>query len=234
MVNICLIKMPRATEATDRRKRTRRPQQLGLALRTWGGARRGAGRPAAGGRVGVPHRTRAALASRFPVHVTLRMQPEVFSLRSRRSFRVLERAFFAGADRFGFRLCEFSVQGNHMHLLCEAGDRRALARGLQGLCIRIAKGLNRMMGRKGRVFSDRYHAHVLRTPTEVRRAKTYVQDNHRQHRAQHGAKLPVDYVDTYSSAHQAAGSIRLPEPQTWMLKVGWQRAKHEKAGGGSS
>jgi len=26
------------------------------------------------------------------------------------------------------------------------------------------------MGRKGRVFDDRYHARVLRTPTEVRHA----------------------------------------------------------------
>jgi REP element-mobilizing transposase RayT len=221
--------MPRRTATSPRRKRNR-PQQLGLALRTWGGARRGAGRRPKGETAGVSHRTRPALGSRFPVHVTLRMQPEVWSLRSRRSFRVLERAFFAGSDRFGFRLCEFSIQGNHMHLLVEASDRRALSRGLQGLGIRIAKGLNRMMGRKGRVFTDRYHAHILRTPTEARHAMNYLRDNHRRHRAQQGTKLSAQYVDTYSSA-SAQGSITLPEPQTWMLKVGWQRAKPS---GGSS
>jgi hypothetical protein len=31
-----------------------------------------------------------------------------------------------------------------------------------------------MMGREGRVFDDRYHARVLRTPTEVRHAIHYV------------------------------------------------------------
>jgi REP element-mobilizing transposase RayT len=79
-----------------------------------------------------------------------------------------------GGDRFDVRVVEFSVQGNHVHLLVEAPDRHALARAIQGFSIRVAKGLNRMMGRTGRVFDDRYHARVLRTPTEVRHAIRYV------------------------------------------------------------
>ena len=68
-------------------------------------------------------------------------------------YRVVRGALDRGAARFGFRLIEFSVQSNHLHLLCEARDRRALARGLQGLLIRIARGLNRLLGRRGRVFA---------------------------------------------------------------------------------
>jgi REP element-mobilizing transposase RayT len=112
-----------------------------------------------------------------PFHVTLRMAPHVYNLRSRRSFRVIAAALRIGGDRFDVRIIEFSVQGNHIHLLVEAPDRRALARAIQGFSIRVARGLNRMMGRSGRVFDDRYHARVLRTPTEVRHAIHYVISN---------------------------------------------------------
>ncbi|TAJ14476.1 MAG: hypothetical protein EPO68_12715, partial [Planctomycetota bacterium] len=48
----------------------------------------------------------------------------------------------AGADRFGFRLIEYSVQSNHVHLLVEVPDRHALTRGAKGLFVRLAKQLN--------------------------------------------------------------------------------------------
>jgi REP element-mobilizing transposase RayT len=150
-------------------RRRCRPQQLTFAKHGgWGGRRKGAGRPPKGERPGVSHTVRATLAARFPVHVTLRVLPSVWNLRSRRSFRVIARALFAGADRFGMRLCEFSVQGNHLHFVVEAADARALSRGIQGLSIRLAKGLNAMMDKRGRVLADRFHARILRTPTEVK------------------------------------------------------------------
>lgn len=49
-----------------------------------GGKRPGAGRAPKGGRAGMPHRARPALASRHPVHITRRVHEEVWSLRSRR------------------------------------------------------------------------------------------------------------------------------------------------------
>jgi hypothetical protein len=127
-----------------------------------------------------------------------------------------------GGDRFHVRVIEFSVQGNHIHLLVEAPDRRALARAIQGFSIRVAKGLNRMMDRSGRVFDDRYHARVLRTPTEVRHAIHYVLDNARKHAAQRGETYPPGYVDPYSSA--GAPDLALPSAQTWLLRAGWKRA----------
>jgi REP element-mobilizing transposase RayT len=158
----------------------------------------------------------------MPLHVTLRMAPHVYNLRSRRSFRVIAAALRVGGDRFGVRIILFSVQGNHIHLVVEAPDRRALGRAIQGLSIRIAKGLNRMMGRTGRVLGDRYHARVLRTPTEVRRAVHYVVENARKHAAQRGEIYAPGYVDPYSSA--GAPDLALPAAQTWLLRAGWMRA----------
>lgn len=216
---------PPATSHRPGRRATttpRRPRQLGLEFRTWGGKRAGAGRKPRGAKAGVTHRPRPEWRQRRPLHVTLRMAPHVYNLRSRRSFRVIEAALWVGGDRFDVRIIHFSVQGNHLHLIVEAPNRRALARAIQGLSIRIAKGLNRMMGRAGRVFDDRYHARILRTPTEVRHAIHYVLDNARKHATQRGTTYSAGFVDRYSSA--GAVDVELPPPQTWLLREGWKRA----------
>ncbi len=149
----------------------------------------------------------------MPVHVTLRMADHVWNLRSRRSLRVFERALSSGADRLGVRVVQFSIQGNHAHLLVEADNTAALARGIQGLSIRIAKGLNRMMDRKGRVLADRYHAHVLRTPTEIRHATHYIRHNYKHH---HGEAIKQDPFSSESSAL----AVTLPTPRTWLVTTG--------------
>jgi putative transposase len=144
--------------------------QQSFQFRSWGGARKGAGRPPKGKAAGVAHLRRAALSPRHPLHVTLRVRSGVASLRSHGVFPVVRKALAAGRERFGFRLVHFSVQSNPLHLIAEARDRRALQRGIQGLSIRVARVVNREFERKGRLFADRYHARALKTPREVRLA----------------------------------------------------------------
>src|SRR6185369_4653019 len=88
---------------------------------------------------------------------------------------------------------------------------RALGRGLQGLSIRIAKGINRLMRHHGHVFSDRYHARSLRTPTEVRNALNYVLQNHRHHVEPH-RPYPAGAWDRRSSAAYFDGWTRALSP----------------------
>jgi REP element-mobilizing transposase RayT len=180
-------------------------RQRSFEFKTWGGARDGAGRKPRRARAGVVHRRRPVLKSRFPVHVTWRMKRGVWNLRSRRCFTALARAFWGGANRFGFRLVHYSVQGNHVHLLVEARDEKALSRGMCGLGVRVAKGLNRVMRRHGKVLDDRYHGHILRTPTEVRRARDYLLQNARKH-------YGVQVADPYAS------TAALVAPGTFLLR----------------
>jgi len=203
-------------------KMARRDEQRGMGDRrkgTWGGRRAGAGRKPKSGRAGVPHRTRERLSGRHPVHVTMRVRREVWNLRSRRAYRVIERALSRGADRFGMRLTHHSVQGNHLHLIVEAKDARALSRGMQGLSIRVAQGLNRLMKRKGKVLEERFHSHVLWTPREVRNAIRYVLDNARLHALRNG-RAAADMVDGLASGPGLPGWLGVP-PHTWLLRVGW-------------
>lgn len=209
----------------------RKGRQLPLRLRPHGrgGPRPGAGRPK-GDR--VSHGQRVVLSGRHPVHVTLRMKGHVWNLRSRRCFRIVSRALGAGSDRFGFRLCHFSVQGNHLHLVAEANDARSLSRGIQGLSIRIAKGLNRQMGKKGRVFEDRYHARALRTPTEVKAALHYVLQNAEHHAGQRGERLvpATGWIDPCSSAAKSNDApLCVVTPRTWLLREGWRRGREGSA-----
>src|SRR5438876_11840335 len=106
-----------------------RARQLSLpAPRTWGGRRTGAGRkPTPGRRPGVPHRRRPPHTAAHPLHVTLRTGPAVRCLRSERVFPTVRRAF-AAASHGGFRVLQFSVQDDHVHLIVEADDTRALRR----------------------------------------------------------------------------------------------------------
>jgi REP element-mobilizing transposase RayT len=95
---------------------------------------------------------------------------------------VLERAFRQGKEKRGFALVQFSVQRDHLHLLVEAESKQELARGLQGLAIRIAKNLNRLWRRRvGPVFAERYFARAVQTAKEIKRALAYVLNNARKH-----------------------------------------------------
>ncbi|HVS19488.1 MAG TPA: hypothetical protein VMT18_12860 [Planctomycetota bacterium] len=165
------------------------------------------------------------------MHVTLRLAPGLPSLRKHATYRELVAALGGGAERFGMRVVHWSVLGNHMHLMVEAGDRLALSRGMQGLSVRLAKALNHWWQRRGRVFADRYHGRALRSPTEVRLALLYVLQNARRH------GIETAGADPYSSGpwfdgwrggerNDPAAVERpawLPAARTWLLARGWRR-----------
>ena len=156
-------------------------RQTSFRFRSRGGRRGRSGRRPSGPYARLRHARRPRLNARFPVHVTWRMRRGVWNLRTRRCFTALARAFWGGANRFGFKLVHYSVQGNHVHLLVEARDEKALSKGMNGLGTRIARRLNRVMQRRGKVLDDRYHGRILRTPTEVRRARSYLLQNAHRH-----------------------------------------------------
>jgi hypothetical protein len=121
----------------------------------------------------------------------------------------LKHAFQAVNARNGFRVVHFSLQGNHVHFLVEAEGRTELSRGMQGLNVRMATALNRLMQRRGKVLADRYHAVILKTPTQTAHALHYVLNN-RQHHAP--GLYSADWRDPFASANAP-----LVAPGTWLL-----------------
>ncbi len=207
----------------------KRARQSEFEFRRWGGARAGAGCKPKGERARASHEKRPCLASRHPVHVTLRLEGGFESLRKRPNFRTVRTALFEGANRLGLRLIEFSVMTNHLHLVCEAVDERALGRAIKGLSVRIARALNRLWDRMGRVFADRYHVHVLKTPSEVRNALEYVLRNAAHHGHHFAGPDPCSSGKWFDGWRECVArtlefaAAPLPTAQTWLLAHGWRR-----------
>ena len=195
----------------------RRVIQGALPFPRRGGARKGAGRKRKDGKVGVAgpvHTPRPRLDGRTPVHVTLRLRRDVPSLRTQVGMRVVWRVFAAARERLGVRLVQWAVQRDHLHLIVEPESHGALSRGMQGLCIRLAKQLNQALGRRGRVLADRYHGVPLRSPRQTRNALAYVLLNERHHATSRGERPSVG-LDACSSSPCFDGwtSARAPTPR---------------------
>jgi putative transposase len=202
--------------------------QTKLPLRgLWGGRRPGAGRPRLPRRTAVAHRSRPPHKSRFPVHLTLRACRGLPSLRAGRVFESV-RGSIAASSRRGFRVVHFSVQGDHLHLMVEARDNDALSSGARGLSVRIARAVNRTLGRHGRVWGDRYHTRALTTPREVRNGLVYVLMNVKKHRPGWRGLDPCSsagWFDGFRDARPPAGPDPPPvqPPRTWLAAHGWRR-----------
>lgn len=210
-----------------------------------GGARSGAGRPPRDGLRNMPHVARSPHESAHPVHVTVRVR--VSSLRTQVVFRVIRAAVTRTNRQWQghFRICQYSVQSNHLHLIVEASSRADLLGGVKGLCVRIARAANRLLRQRGRFFADRWHGRELTTPRAVRNVIVYVLANGKKHGE------PCGMLDPYSSAPYFNGFIEfggkapcemetatLPAwlarlgkqeypvavAKTWLLSTGWKRS----------
>jgi REP element-mobilizing transposase RayT len=160
------------------------------------------------------------------VHITLRVAKDVGNLRTKRAHQIVRAGLAGGRERAGFRLVHYSVQSNHLHLLVEADSADALSRGIKGLQIRLARSLNKLYGRTGRLFSDRYHAHVLKTPREVRHALAYVLLNARKHLALAGldpcsSGLAFDGWKTRIA--RSVQDVPVVTAKSWLLRIGWRK-----------
>jgi REP element-mobilizing transposase RayT len=207
----------------------------------WGGRRRGAGRKR-DPKSGVMHRARSRFDRPRVAHVTLRLRDDVPSLRRGIAFAVTWKALLDSSRgpcletdrrRNGFRLVHFSIQSNHVHLVVEAAHSRRLSRGMHALKVRMARRLNGALGRRGPVFSERYHARLLRTPSEVRNVLCYVLNNRRRHYPRSRQPRP-GWVDPQSSARWFSGwrtavssydENPLPAARTPLLREGWRRGR---------
>ena len=189
------------------------------------------------GRRNTPHTPRAHLTKHIPVHVTLRLDHHATgNARRRDMYKAIRTATTRTKDCI--RIIHLSIQRTHLHLIVEANDRDALSSGMQSFEISAARRINRVCKRSGRVFTDRYNAEYLTTPTQTRNALSYVLNNWRKHGDD--AISPTFRIDPYSSAILFDGfadyaappratwaipyePLQIRPPESWLLRVGWRR-----------
>jgi REP element-mobilizing transposase RayT len=200
-----------------------------------GGRRPGAGRPRKPNQHDAPHRKRPSLSPSNPVHVVLRTTAWTPRLRCGAVYRALRRVLARYLGRADFRIVHVSIQRNHVHLLVEAADRRALTRGMQSFAINAARAIQRG---PGKVFAYRYHATQIKTAWHARHALAYVLNNWRRHREDsRSAQTLAAKLDPYASGIAFTGwaqrsRFRVPNgyaplpvsaPRTQLLVFDWQR-----------
>ena len=215
--------------------RKRKERQLELEFRSHGGKRRGAGRKPKGAKPEVPHKRRAEMKREQPLHVTVRLAPGLPSLRRARELEIVLRYLSAARARHGMRLVHYSIQGNHLHLIVEAESRECVAKGMNALLSPLARALNKLWGRRGAVFPQRFPDEVIATPTQARNALRYVLQNGKKH-----GVVPRASIDPCSSAlafdgwatppsiasihsNQAIASPPVAPASVWLLTTGWRR-----------
>ena len=200
-------------------------------MRGRGGHRVGAGRPKKKGLRRASHLRRRSFR-KGALHVTVRRAEGLPSMRTPEARRLVVKALRRSAWRFGMGVVQYSVQSNHVHLVVEARDERALSQGMQGLLVRWSRALNVLWQRRGKVWAERYFAQLVTNPTAMRNTLGYVLKN----AMRHGVRLGREVVDPYSSGRWFAGwregdlSLTAPldspvvEARFWLLREGWYRA----------
>jgi len=205
-----------------------------------GGKRRGAGRKPAGPCARATHHARPTIKASHAMHVTIRTMSDVASLRRRETYGAIRAASAAAAKQQAFRIVHLSIQDTHLHLIVEAEDKGALARGMQSFEISAARRINMVLARRGRVFDDRYHLVVIRSPKQMRSALAYVMNNWRHHGADRSL-APGWLIDPYATGFAFSGwkEVRdgialwpasvtpswlvVKAPGSWLASCGWER-----------
>ena len=245
LIHIILLQM-------TKKKRSNKTGQIEFAgVSGHGGRRRGAGRPNLLGRLN--HMKRADVDLKKPLHITMKLNKRFSSLRTKGFHRGFKKILLR-AREFQLYVVHYSIQSNHIHMIVEAKSNLALGSGMRSLAGRISRlvrGRNegaRAGAEAGSVFRDRYHLHVLRTPSEMKTALAYVLLNTAKH-----LNL-IEHIDGYSSGmffpqwqKLLGGKFRgliartvkdlektiefrlgtceeLNSPQSWLLQRGWTRA----------
>jgi putative transposase len=143
-------------------------------------------------RPNVRHRARAVHKYWNPLHVTMRAVGGLPSFRAQTLYAAFERAVRT-TRREDFRIVEFSVQDNHLHLIVEADDSDALARGMKSFSVRANRLFNGAAGRgRGRVWGDRYDRRDLTSARQVRNALVYCLANYKRHQRVAGGAPRID------------------------------------------
>jgi REP element-mobilizing transposase RayT len=228
----------------SRSKRARK-RHLQQELFRRGGKRKGAGRKPKGRRAGSRHEKRPLIKPQFALHIVLRVVAAVGSMRWRELYKAVREATITAAMRERIRIVHVSIQRTHVHMLAEAENGLALARGMQGFTISASRHVNTALAigarrRRGPVFADRYHLEVIKSPTRARHTLSYILNNWRKHREDQQGTPSTWLVDPFSSGIQFPGWQELEgkdfmwpiretydplfvrRPRSWLLREGWK------------
>jgi hypothetical protein len=115
----------------------------------------------------VPHRARPKHVKSRPVLVSLRA---TLTCLTNHDVLLAVKAALEGASRWdpeSFRIAHSSVHPDRVDLLVYASANRTLSGGIRSVTIRIARGVNDVLGRSGRFWADRWDGREIQSSREL-------------------------------------------------------------------
>ena len=167
----------------------------------------------------------------MPAHITIRAAKGLPSFREQVVARAIGHVIRTmRVVRDDFRIVEFSIQSNHVHLIVEADDDRALSSAIRSFEARVSKVLNHhvLRRKRGKVWGDRYFRVDLESPAQARHALAYVLQNAHHHGVvAAGVKDPISsarWSNRYVTRAELPLESSLTSPsRTYMLNVLWEK-----------
>jgi putative transposase len=80
-------------------------------------------------------------------------------------------------EKFDFELINFSIMGNHVHLLIKPGEGEDISRIMQWLLGCFAQEFNRRNGRSGHFWGERFWSRIVTSDEDLENAFEYVSEN---------------------------------------------------------
>ncbi|MDR3341267.1 MAG: transposase [Treponema sp.] len=79
--------------------------------------------------------------------------------------------------KFPFKIWNFTVMGNHIHFLIQPGEGVSLSKLMQWLKCNFAKKWNKMHGRHGHVWGERFFSKIVQDRRAFENVSTYIDEN---------------------------------------------------------
>ena len=133
------------------------------------------------------------------MHLSCRVVPGVPTLRRPAVLDVVRRLVRALPQR-GVRVVSYTVMGNHVHLVVTAASREAMGDAMRYFFGLAARRINAVLGRSGRLWSERYACRCLRNARQAWHALNYALRN----AAAAGVPVPRGGWDRYTGVDPGA------------------------------
>lgn len=110
-------------------------------------------------------------------HVIARVNRSEFILETPAVKEMMMTVLSQAKERYGFRLANYCVMSNHLHLIIAPADGSSLSRIMQWVLSVFAIRYNRRYGLRGHVWYDRFHSNVIAGLRRWLETFDYIGDN---------------------------------------------------------
>ena len=130
---------------------------------------------------GIRHIQRKRFERESSFHITIKVREEKSDLQNKQVLKALHRSIMKARNK-SLKVIHYTLEYNHIHMLVEAHTQEQLSNCMQSFGVTLAKMINKLKSKKGRVYKHRYHLRKLSTVMELKNVLKYIFNNGIKHK----------------------------------------------------